>query len=172
MPEAKGKSDTEPQKQRRGLIDGQRNPISPRRRMLSIGDVPFAIGEVDGKAVSELPAWLGDAILSVIQQLKQDSREKGGSVENVQILIEAIKDCRNRLTTVAQAVEGKLQLCQNEDERGRARKKRYEFMKQIWGSMYFKITDGIQELGTYINQDVELQLRTSCEMFRVDMGIN
>ena len=61
-------------------------------------------------------------------------------------------------------------MCQNEVERGRARKKRREFMKQILEGIYFKITGGIQELGTYMNHDVELKLRTSCEVFRVDMG--
>ena len=72
--------------------------------------------------MSVLPAWLGNTVVSVMQQLKQDSREKADIVENVQILIEAIKDCKNRLTTVAQAGEGKLQNCQNEDERTGARK--------------------------------------------------
>ena len=38
------------------------------------------------------------------------------------------------------------------------------------GGIYLKITEGIQDLGTYINQDVESRLRASCEMFRVDMG--
>ena len=36
--------------------------------------------------------------------------------------------------------------------------------------MYYKITDGIQDLGTYIHQDVELTSGNSCEMFRADLG--
>ena len=59
---------------------------------------------------------------------------------------------------------------QNEDERARARGRWFEFMKQTWKAIHFKIDERIQELGTYINQDGELQLRTSCEIFRVDMG--
>ena len=43
-------------------------------------------------------------------------------------------------------------------------------MNQIWEGIYFEITERIQELGKYINQDVELKIRTSCEMFRVDVG--
>ena len=65
--------------------------------------------------VRELPDWLGNAVLSVIQQLGQDIREKRGSVENVQILIDAIKACKNKLTPLAQAG-------QNEDDLGRSRK--------------------------------------------------
>ena len=140
--------------------------------MLSIEDVPLEIRGEEGKTVIDLPAWLGNEVSSAIQQLKQDSREKGHIVEKVQILIEAIKDCKNRLTTVAHEGAGKLQLCQNEDGRGRARKKWYEFLKQILEEIYFEITEGIQELRAHINLDVELKLRTSCETFRVDMGIS
>ena len=72
--------------------------------------------------MSELPVWLGNAVSCVIQQLKQDIREKGNSVENVQILIESIKDCKNKLTTVAHAGAGKLHLRQNAGEREKAHK--------------------------------------------------
>ena len=120
--------------------------------------------------MSELPFWLGNTVAIAIQQLKQDSHEKMNSVENVQFLIDAINGCINRLDTVAHEGAGKLHLCQNEDERERARGKWFEFMKQIWRGMYFKITERIQELWTYINQDVELQLRTRCAMFLVYMG--
>ena len=41
----------------------------------------------------------------------------GGILENIQILVVAINDCKNKLTTVAQAGEGKLQLHQNEGAR-------------------------------------------------------
>ena len=95
---------------------------------------------------------------------------EGGIVENVKILIEANKECKLRLTKVAHAGEGKLQRRQNEDVRERTRGKWCEFLKQIWGGMYFKITERIQELWTYINQDGELQLRTSCDILRMDMG--
>ena len=37
------------------------------------------------------------------------------------------------------------------------------------GGMYFKITERIQDLGTYIHHDVEAALRNSCAMFRTDL---
>ena len=36
--------------------------------------------------------------------------------------------------------------------------------------IYFEINERIQELGTYINQDVELKLKATCDMRRADMG--
>ena len=79
-PKAMGESDTESRKKREIVTDGRSNPISPKRRMLSIEDVPLSIRGEGGKAASELPVWLGDAVPSVIQQLKRDRREKGGIV--------------------------------------------------------------------------------------------
>ena len=167
--EAKEESDTESKRQRKILIEGRIIQISPKRRMLPIEDSPLAIRE-EGETASELPAWLGNAVSGVIQQLKQAIREKGDIVENVQILIEAIKDCESRLSELAQEGERNPRIRQNEDGRERARKKRYDFLKQIWEAIYFKITERIQELRTYISHDVELKLRNSCGAFRVDMG--
>ena len=76
-------------------FEGQRNPITSKRRTLSIEDVPLAIRGVAGKTLSELPDWLGGGILFPIQQLKEDSRAKGNIIEGVQILIEAINECKN-----------------------------------------------------------------------------
>ena len=36
--------------------------------------------------------------------------------------------------------------------------------------VHFKITERLQDLGTYIHQDVELRLRDSCDSPRLDMG--
>ena len=44
----------------------------------------------------------------------------GENLDNVQILAEAIGGCKNELATLSQS-GGKLQLCQNEEELGRAR---------------------------------------------------
>ena len=60
--------------------------------------------------------------------------------------------------------------CARMQTRDRARGKWFESLRQIWGWTYFKITERIQELGAYINRDVELQLRDSCEIFRTDVG--
>ena len=38
------------------------------------------------------------------------------------------------------------------------------------GNIYFKIAERIQELGTYINHDVELKLKVKFDMLRADMG--
>ena len=81
--------------------------------MLSIKDAPLGINGGGwggwGGAVGELPIWLGSEVLNDIHQLKQDSREKGNSLENGQILIEAIS--KNKSTTVAQEGEGKICSC-------------------------------------------------------------
>ena len=77
MLKAKAESATESQKQRKRQFESHSIPISSERRMLPIEDVPSALRGGEGKTVSELPAWLGNTDVSVIQQLKQDSREKG-----------------------------------------------------------------------------------------------
>ena len=73
-PKSKEESDTESKNQRKWQFESHCAPISPRRRLLSIGDVPLALRG----PVSELPVWLGDTVSSAIQHLKQDSQEKGG----------------------------------------------------------------------------------------------
>ena len=120
--------------------------------------------------MSELPFWLDSTIVCTVQQLKQDFRERGSRIGNVQILLGTMANCKNRAIAVAQTGGEKLQLCQNEVERGQACGKWYESLKQVFEATYSKIAERMQELGTYINQDVALQLRESCEMFRVDMG--
>ena len=122
------------------------------------------------KALIELPAWLGNAILCVIQQLKADSHAKANRLESVQILIEAINGRKNKLTTVANEGEGKLHLCPGERKRERWSRKRFDFSNQIWEGTYRKITEGKQYSGTYILHDVELKLGNICEMFRADFG--
>ena len=79
MPKANGGSGAESQKQRQRRIESQFNPIRPSRRKLSIEDVPSAIRVIEGRTLNELPGWLGDEIVNVIQQLKEESRAKGVS---------------------------------------------------------------------------------------------
>ena len=38
------------------------------------------------------------------------------------------------------------------------------------GGIYYKITEGIQDSGSYIRHDVEAKLGNSCGMFRADFG--
>ena len=83
MPQAKAESDTESQKQRQRQFEDQINPIRPKRRMLPIEDVPDEIRGVVGRTLNELPGWSGDAILSPIQQLKEERRTKGNLLANI-----------------------------------------------------------------------------------------
>ena len=133
MLKEKEESVAESQKQRNRQFEGQRKDITSKRRMLSIEDAPPAIRELEGRTLSELPAWLGNAIFRAIQQLTENSHAEGDSIESVQILIEAIVGRKNKLTAVAQeGGGGKLQLRQNEWGRERGRRKRYDFLNQIW----------------------------------------
>ena len=79
MPKAEEESDAESQKRRKRQIKDQSNHIRQKRRMLSIEDVTDAISGVDGRTLNELPGWLRNTILSVIQQLKEAIRAKGTS---------------------------------------------------------------------------------------------
>ena len=94
IPKAKGESDTESQKQRKSQNCDQSNPIRPNRRKLSIEDVPEAIRAIARRTLSELPGWLGNCIVSFIQQMKETSRAKGHAVDNVQILLEFLDECK------------------------------------------------------------------------------
>ena len=85
--------------------------------------------------MAEIREWSDTQVFSAIQQLKQVSREQGGILGNVRILAGAIENSKNEFATVAQSGE-KLQICQNEEERGRARRKRCEFLKKTWGYIF------------------------------------
>ena len=89
-------------------------------------------------------------IADVIQQLKEESHAKDNRIDNVQILLEVIDECKLILTTVAKEGKGKLRLFQGELERERGRKKRCDFWKKTWGLVHYKITERIQEWGSYI----------------------
>ena len=101
--------------------------------------------------MSELPSWLGNAILCVCVCVCHTTTEtkqprEGGSLENVQILIEAINGCKNKSTTVSQAGEGKLQMRQNEGagneraESGAISRGRY-----VCVGLRFKITERLRD---------------------------
>ena len=81
MPQAKGESDTDSQKQRKRRIEDQRNTLRPNRRNLSIEDAPSAIRVIVGRTLSELPGWLGNVIANAIQHLKEESHAKGHHIE-------------------------------------------------------------------------------------------
>ena len=133
MPKVPGASDSESQKKRKRQF-GSNEPIPQKRRMLLSG-VPSEIREVEGRKVMGIPEWPDTQVLSAIQQLKQVSHEQGAILANVQILAEVIENFKNELATVAQSGDEKPHLCQNEEERGRSRRKWYEFLKKVcvWG---------------------------------------
>ena len=102
MPKAKEESDTEPQKHSKRQRGSQSNPFSTKRRFLQIDDSPVALKGEEGKAVGEIPFWLDSTIVGTIQQRKKDSHVGENIIDNVQILVETMKNCKNKMTTVAQ----------------------------------------------------------------------
>ena len=77
---------------------------------------------ISGRTLSELPCWLGNTIVSAIQQLEEESRAKEGVAANVQILVEAINECKLKFTTVAKEGEGNTHLFTDELDRERWRR--------------------------------------------------
>ena len=63
-----------------------------------------------------------------------------------------------------------LQQCRDQEERERSGKKWESFLKDAWGTMHGKITERMQEMGTFIDQDVRNKLNGVCEISRVDVG--
>ena len=134
-PEVAVGSDTESQKQRKRQF-GSNEPISAKGRML-LKDVPSEIREVEeGRGAAELPERLDTHVLRAIQQLDQGIREQGNSFGNVQIIVDMIAYCKNELTTSARSGEGKTHPPPNEEDRERARRKRYEFSQKARGDLF------------------------------------
>ena len=79
IPKDKEELGAESLKQMTGEIEGQINPIRSKRRKLSIEAAPSVIRGVAGRKFCEFPAWLGNAVLSAIQQLKEASRTNVGN---------------------------------------------------------------------------------------------
>ena len=124
----------ESQKSRRRQHEDKNNPtVSSSRRKLSTDDVPDTLRVIEGRPMNDLPAWLNTNIISAIQQLEEASRGTSRGVDNVQILLNAIAECKLQLITVAHQGEENLQRCTVVNDRERGIKKRYDFCDQSCG---------------------------------------
>ena len=74
------------------------------------------------------------------------------------------------MITLTKEGMAKLQQCEDQAERDRGGEKWQEFLKAVWETIREQITERMQEMGTYIDQDVKSKLNGVCEMFRVDVG--
>ena len=78
--------------------------------------------------------------------------------------------CKNQMITLTEEGAKKLRQCENQAESERTGQKRQVFLNAAWGAIREQITERIQEMGTYIDQDVRGKMNGMCEMFRVDIG--
>ena len=74
------------------------------------------------------------------------------------------------MITLTEGGLAKLHQCGDHAEREREGKKWQALLKAVWETIREQITEGIQEIGTYIGQDVRSKLNDTCEMFREDVG--
>ena len=56
------------------------------------------------------------------------------------------------------------------EDKERGLRQRFEFCKQVWGGMYYQITEKIQSPGSYLHHDFVARLNSSCENFRGELG--
>ena len=78
--------------------------------------------------------------------------------------------CKKQLITVAEEGVRKQNRCNNQAEQEKEGRKWQEFSKIVWDTIHGQITDRMQELNSYIDQDVNPSLRGVCDLFRVDVG--
>ena len=79
MPKAKEESDTESQKTKTKTIRRSKKSYYFKEKGVINRGCSVRNRGVEGRTLSELQAWLGNAILRVIQQLKEDIHAKGES---------------------------------------------------------------------------------------------
>ena len=113
---------------------------------------------------------LDKQVVEIIQQWKHEIHDQDTSNGNVQILESMAGECKNRLITVAEERIRKLQRRNSQEEKEKAVKKRRGFPNVVWGTINGQITERMQELGSYIDQDVNQRLRGMCELFRADVS--
>ena len=106
---AKGKTDK-----------GEQRPTGDKGG-LSIADVPKSIRDAAGSQMDQIQIRPNHHIVGIIQQLG-DARKVG---ENVQILLNALDECKNQMTTVAHRGNEELHrrgYVMDEDDRWRRRR--------------------------------------------------
>ena len=77
--------------------------------------------------------------------------------------------CKRQMITLTEDGLMKLQQCGDQAEREEAGKKWQCFIKAVCETTHEQITERMQEMETYIGQDVRSKLTRMCEMFRVDV---
>ena len=106
--------------------------VSSSRMKLSLGDIPDTLGFIEGEITNELSAWLNTDIVIAIQQLKEASHGTSHGVDNVQILLNVIEECKLQLAAVPRQEEEKMQRRAALGDRERGMNQWYEFRKQAW----------------------------------------
>ena len=136
--------------------------------MLSIKDVPNLVAE-EGSGILAIPGRLDKEIKKIIIQRKQDERGKNREVCNVQILERMVCGCKNQTIALTEGGLEKLQQCVQIRPIDRRQRRCGIFLTAVLGWVHSHITEGMQEMGTYTQQDVKGKLDETCEMFRVDI---
>ena len=67
-------------------------------------------------------------------------------------------DAKQQLITVAEEGGRKLHRCDNQEEQEKAGRKWREFAMVVWDTTHGQITERMQELNSYIDQDVNQKL--------------
>ena len=115
-----------------------------------------------------IQALLDKKVIAIIQQLKQDLHDQDTGNGNVQSLEIMEGECEKQLIAVAEE-GGELHRCDNQEEQGEAGRKWQEFAKIVWDTSHGEVTESMQELNSYIGQDVNQRIRGMCERCRVDV---
>ena len=126
---------------------------SPKKRMLNIRDVPNLVMN-EGKQIIAIPSALDKEATQIIQLRQQDVHEQKIDSDNVQILERMVGGCKNQLIALTEDGMLKLQQRGDQTERERACAKWQLFLKAVWETIHGQITERMQEMGTYIDQDV------------------
>ena len=90
--------------------------------------------------------------------------------DNVQILERLVGECKRQMIILTEEGSTKLQKCGNQAERESAGKKWPVVLNAVWETIHGQITEGVQEMGIHIDQDVRSKLNGMCEMLRVVIG--
>ena len=112
----------------------------------------------------------GKEIVQILQQWKHDVHDQKLSGDNVQILERMVGGRKRQMIALTEDGQMKLHQCGDQAEREKAGENWEAFLKAVWETIHEQITQRMQEMGTYIDQDVRRKLNGIWGMFRVDVG--
>ena len=101
----------------------------------------------------EIPNELGRGIAQIIQQWKQDEHDQKTNVDNVQILERMAIGRKDQMIELTEEGSMKLQQCEMA-EREKEQERSGVFFNSACGEIHGQITERMQEMGPYIDQDV------------------